>query len=84
MPTRFVQIMFLHEGSTKLLQDPLSRYKSQWTHFENVFQKKNACEIQSGGKKAPIQYVPEQDLVEEALDMKPQSLKCTLANGSET
>eukprot|EP00804_Cyclotella_cryptica_P011090 CCRYP_013556-RA/>CCRYP_013556-RA protein AED:0.45 eAED:0.45 QI:0/-1/0/1/-1/1/1/0/74 len=37
-----------------------------------------------GGEKAPIRYVPDRDPVQEALDLKPESLKCTLANGSET
>eukprot|EP00804_Cyclotella_cryptica_P011488 CCRYP_017057-RA/>CCRYP_017057-RA protein AED:0.40 eAED:0.43 QI:0/0/0/0.66/0.5/0.33/3/0/329 len=34
--------------------------------------------------KAPIRYVPDRDPVQEALDLKPETLKCTLANGSET
>ena len=33
---------------------------------------------------APIQYVPDRDPIQEALDLKPQSLKCTLTDGSET
>ncbi len=28
--------------------------------------------------------MPERDPIQEALDLKPKSLKCTLANGSET
>eukprot|EP00804_Cyclotella_cryptica_P017850 CCRYP_001238-RA/>CCRYP_001238-RA protein AED:0.04 eAED:0.04 QI:0/-1/0/1/-1/1/1/0/83 len=37
-----------------------------------------------GVAKAPIRYVPDRDPVQEALDLKPETLKCTLANGSET
>ena len=46
--------------------------------------KHQECERGRGGEKAPIRYVPERDPVQEALDLKPESLKCTLANGSET
>ncbi len=42
------------------------------------------CECGRGGEKAPIWYVPEQEPVQEALELKPKSLKCTLTNGSET
>ena len=46
--------------------------------------KHQECERGRGGEKAPIRYVPERDPVQEALEQKPESLKCTLANGSET
>lgn len=46
--------------------------------------KHQECERGRGGEKAPIRYVPERDPVQEALELKPESLKCTLANGSET
>eukprot|EP00804_Cyclotella_cryptica_P007125 CCRYP_014513-RA/>CCRYP_014513-RA protein AED:0.12 eAED:0.65 QI:0/0/0/1/1/1/2/0/396 len=46
--------------------------------------KHQECERGRGGEKAPILYVPDRDPVQEALDLKPESLKCTLANGSET
>ncbi len=46
--------------------------------------KHQECEHGRGGGKAPIQYVPERELVQEAFELKPESLKCTLANGSET
>ena len=46
--------------------------------------KHQECERGRGGEKAPIRYVPERDPIQEALDLKPESLKCTLANGSET
>eukprot|EP00804_Cyclotella_cryptica_P013426 CCRYP_005171-RA/>CCRYP_005171-RA protein AED:0.20 eAED:0.78 QI:0/0/0/1/1/1/3/0/330 len=46
--------------------------------------KNQECERGRGGKKAPIRYVPDRDPVQEALDLKPETLKCTLANGSET
>ena len=42
------------------------------------------CEYVRSGEKAPIQYVPEHEPIQEALDLKPKSLKCTLSNGSET
>eukprot|EP00804_Cyclotella_cryptica_P002466 CCRYP_019178-RA/>CCRYP_019178-RA protein AED:0.09 eAED:0.81 QI:0/0/0/1/1/1/2/0/443 len=46
--------------------------------------KNQECERRRGGEKAPIRYVPDRDPVQEALDLKPETLKCTLANGSET
>jgi hypothetical protein len=46
--------------------------------------KNQECERGRGGEKAPIRYVPDRDPVQEALDLKPETLKCTLANGSET
>ena len=46
--------------------------------------KHQECKCRRGGEKAPIRYVPERDPVQEALEQKPESLKCTLANGSET
>eukprot|EP00804_Cyclotella_cryptica_P007670 CCRYP_015256-RA/>CCRYP_015256-RA protein AED:0.43 eAED:1.00 QI:0/-1/0/1/-1/1/1/0/240 len=46
--------------------------------------KNQECERGRGGKKAPIPYVPDRDPVQEALDLKPETLKCTLANWSET
>ena len=46
--------------------------------------KHQECERGRGGEKAPIRYVPDRDPVQEALDLKPESLKCTLADGSET
>eukprot|EP00804_Cyclotella_cryptica_P021795 CCRYP_000788-RA/>CCRYP_000788-RA protein AED:0.43 eAED:0.43 QI:0/-1/0/1/-1/1/1/0/74 len=46
--------------------------------------KNQECASGRGGKKAPIRYVPDRDPVQEALDLKPETLKCTLANGSET
>ncbi len=46
--------------------------------------KHQECKRGRGGEKAPIRYVPEQDPVQEALELKPESLKCTLTNGSET
>ncbi len=45
--------------------------------------KHQECEPGKGGEKAPIQYVPEPDPIQEALDLKPESPKYTLANGSE-
>ena len=45
--------------------------------------KHQECEHGRGREKAPIWYVPDWDLVQEALDLKPESLKCTLAKGSE-
>jgi hypothetical protein len=45
--------------------------------------KNQECERGRGGEKAPIRYVPDRDPVQEALDLKPETLKCTLANGSE-
>ena len=45
--------------------------------------KNQECERGRGGKKALIRYVPDRDSVQEALDLKPKTLKCTLANGSE-
>eukprot|EP00804_Cyclotella_cryptica_P007762 CCRYP_001368-RA/>CCRYP_001368-RA protein AED:0.24 eAED:0.47 QI:0/0/0/1/1/1/2/0/781 len=46
--------------------------------------KNQECERGRGGKKAPIRYVQDRDPVQEALDLKPETLKCTIANGSET
>eukprot|EP00804_Cyclotella_cryptica_P024036 CCRYP_007272-RA/>CCRYP_007272-RA protein AED:0.13 eAED:0.13 QI:0/-1/0/1/-1/1/1/0/100 len=46
--------------------------------------KNQECKPGRGGKKAPIHYVPDRDPVQEALDLKPKSLKCTFVNGSET
>eukprot|EP00804_Cyclotella_cryptica_P019135 CCRYP_020878-RA/>CCRYP_020878-RA protein AED:0.08 eAED:0.80 QI:0/0/0/1/1/1/3/0/430 len=46
--------------------------------------KNQECERGRGGEKALIHYVPDRDPVQEALDLKPETLKCTLANGSET
>ena len=46
--------------------------------------KHQECKCWRGCEKAPIRYVPEQDPVQEALDMKPKFLKCTFDNGSET
>eukprot|EP00804_Cyclotella_cryptica_P026644 CCRYP_019095-RA/>CCRYP_019095-RA protein AED:0.43 eAED:0.43 QI:0/-1/0/1/-1/1/1/0/74 len=46
--------------------------------------KNQECECRRGGEKAPIRYMPDRDPVQEALDLKPETLKCTLANGSET
>ena len=46
--------------------------------------KHQECERGRGGEKAPIRYVPDRDPVQEALYLKPESLKCTLADGSET
>eukprot|EP00804_Cyclotella_cryptica_P006309 CCRYP_010148-RA/>CCRYP_010148-RA protein AED:0.43 eAED:1.00 QI:0/0/0/1/1/1/2/0/386 len=46
--------------------------------------KNQECERGRGGEKAPIRYVPDRDPVQEALDIKPETLKCTLANWSET
>jgi hypothetical protein len=45
--------------------------------------KNQECKRRRGGKKAPIHYVLDRDPVQEALDLKPETLKCTLANGSE-
>ena len=42
------------------------------------------CKCRRGGEKAPIRYVPERDPVQEVLELKPKSLKCTLTNGSKT
>eukprot|EP00804_Cyclotella_cryptica_P029174 CCRYP_005340-RA/>CCRYP_005340-RA protein AED:0.42 eAED:1.00 QI:0/-1/0/1/-1/1/1/0/448 len=44
--------------------------------------KNQKCKRGRGG--APIRYVPDRDPVQEALDLKPETLKCTLTNGSET
>lgn len=44
--------------------------------------KHGECKLGRGGKKPPIHYI--WDLVQEAQDMKPVSLKFTLTNGSET
>eukprot|EP00804_Cyclotella_cryptica_P021700 CCRYP_012865-RA/>CCRYP_012865-RA protein AED:0.10 eAED:0.80 QI:0/0/0/1/1/1/3/0/405 len=46
--------------------------------------KNQECERGRGDEKAPIHYVLDRDPVQEALDLKPETLKCTLANGSET
>ena len=46
--------------------------------------KHQECQHRRGGEKAPIWYMPEWDPVQEALELKPESLKCTLANGLET
>ena len=46
--------------------------------------KHQECDHGRGAEKAPMRYVPEWDPVQEALELKPESLKCTLANGSET
>eukprot|EP00804_Cyclotella_cryptica_P028302 CCRYP_013174-RA/>CCRYP_013174-RA protein AED:0.56 eAED:0.62 QI:0/0/0/1/1/1/2/0/269 len=46
--------------------------------------KNKECERRRGDEKAPIHYVPDRDPVQETLDLKPKTLKCTLANGSET
>eukprot|EP00804_Cyclotella_cryptica_P023564 CCRYP_011915-RA/>CCRYP_011915-RA protein AED:0.45 eAED:0.45 QI:0/0/0/0.5/1/1/2/0/228 len=46
--------------------------------------KHQECECRRGDEKAPIRYVPDRDPVQEALDIKPESLKCTFANGPET
>ena len=46
--------------------------------------KHQECERGRGGEKAPIRYVPEREPVQEALELKPESLKCTLTNRSET
>eukprot|EP00804_Cyclotella_cryptica_P013386 CCRYP_005149-RA/>CCRYP_005149-RA protein AED:0.19 eAED:0.19 QI:0/-1/0/1/-1/1/1/0/100 len=46
--------------------------------------KHQECKRGRGGEKAPIRYVQDLDPVQEALDLKPESLKCTLANRSET
>ncbi len=43
--------------------------------------KNQECERGRGGEKAPIRYVPDRDPVQEALDLKPETLKCTLTNG---
>ena len=37
--------------------------------------KHQECEHGRGGEKAPIRYVPEHDPIQEALDLKPESLK---------
>eukprot|EP00804_Cyclotella_cryptica_P000755 CCRYP_001028-RA/>CCRYP_001028-RA protein AED:0.47 eAED:0.82 QI:0/0/0/1/1/1/3/0/161 len=44
--------------------------------------KNQECERRRRGEKAPIRYVPDRDPVQEALDLKPETLKCTLANGN--
>eukprot|EP00804_Cyclotella_cryptica_P008193 CCRYP_015127-RA/>CCRYP_015127-RA protein AED:0.45 eAED:0.45 QI:0/-1/0/1/-1/1/1/0/74 len=46
--------------------------------------KNQECKPGRGGEKAPIRYVPDRNPVQKALDLKPETLKCTLANGSET
>ena len=46
--------------------------------------KHQECEHGRGGWKAPIWYLSERDPVQEALELKSESLKCTLANRSET
>ncbi len=46
--------------------------------------KHQECEHGRSGEKAPIRYMPEQDPVQEALELKPESMKCTFTNGSET
>ncbi len=43
--------------------------------------KHQECEHGRGGEKAPIWYVPEWDQVQEALELKPESLKCILSMG---
>lgn len=45
--------------------------------------KHQECEHGRGGKKSPIHYMPERD-PQEALDLKPESIKCAFSNGSET
>ena len=45
--------------------------------------KHQECKCRRGGEKAPIRYMPEWEPVQEALEVKPESLKCTLMNGSE-
>ena len=46
--------------------------------------KHQECEQGRDGEKAPIWYVTEWDPVQEALELIPESLKCTHTNGSET
>eukprot|EP00804_Cyclotella_cryptica_P020696 CCRYP_003493-RA/>CCRYP_003493-RA protein AED:0.43 eAED:0.43 QI:0/-1/0/1/-1/1/1/0/74 len=45
--------------------------------------KNQECERGRGGKKAPIRYVPDRDPVQEALDLKPETLKCTPRMGQK-
>ena len=46
--------------------------------------KHQECKCGQGGKKAPIRYVPEEDPVQEALDLNPESIKYIFVTGSET
>ena len=46
--------------------------------------KHQECKCRRGSEEAPIHYLLEQDPVQEALNLKPKSLKCTLKNGSKT
>ena len=70
----------LFQGTS--LGTALSRMSSE--KVAPVGLKHQECEHGRGGEKALIWYVPEHDPIQEALDLKPESLKCTLANGSET
>lgn len=82
---------FQIEPATKLLQGSLSSHKTWYSPRENVFQEDHSdgaqapeCKRGRTVEKSPIRYVPDRDPIQEALDLKPGSLKCTLANGSET
>ena len=44
--------------------------------------KHQECECRRGGEEAPI--LPNRNPVQEVLDLKPEFLKCTLTNRSET
>ena len=70
----------LFQGTS--LGTALSRMSSEKVATTGL--KHQECKCGRGGEKAPIRYVPERDSVQEALELKPESLKCTLANGSET
>ena len=70
----------LFQGTS--LRTALSRISSEKIAPTGL--KHQECERRRGGEKAPIRYVPERDPVQEVLELKPESLNCTLANGSET
>ena len=46
--------------------------------------KHQECDHGRGAEKAPMRYAPEWDPVQEALELKPESLKCTHTDRSET
>ena len=69
----------LFQGTS--LRTALSRMSSE--NIAPTGLKHQECERRRGGEKATIQYVPKWDLVQEALELKPKSLKCTLTNGQK-
>ncbi len=72
----------------ELIQGPIPRYQSQSSPLKNVFQEVtpvglNTKSVSAEGvvrKHPSVMY--QSDPVQEALDLKPKSLKCMINNGS--